>query len=487
MRHELDAGAQPGLATVSAYQLSQGLQAGAHGARDALNNYPPANAASPSQTEANLRARVAGLHDAVRQEVSKRLDLIAGDVMALREHVVEERYVAQLRSVETGIRGALAQQGGRLERLVHDALKARREYVYFNYANRLSSDPRPEPAAVILAWLTVPLVIESLLNGLFFADASEFGLVGGTATATIISGVNVALGFLLGLWPARYCRHVRASHLFWALPVYAGLIALLLLFNLAVGHYRELLLADPDAASYRVLSRLVAEPFAIQDLKSLSLVLIGCIIASLSARKGFGAVGSYPGQAAAYRHWRERCDAVEAEKSRLDADLTPELEALRRSSDGYRDACVAALLKLQKLRAAAEALREQYESRLSQLRAARDAVASEYRDANFMVRTDMPPAYFSRRLALSDIDGPVELSAYDNVARLIGDIEHQLQQMPALIEAKLKDQLALVNGLDLIGEVERLKLRSMEAGRAAFLQDEAERRDAAAAFAATAR
>ena len=118
---------------------------------------------------------------------------------------------------------------------------------------------------------------------------------------------------------------------------------------------------------------------------------------------------------------------------------------------------------------------------------ARDAVASEYRDANFMVRTDMPPAYFSRRLALSDIDGPVELSAYDNVARLIGDIEHQLQQMPALIEAKLKDQLALVNGLDLIGEVERLKLRSMEAGRAAFLQDEAERRDAAAAFAATAR
>ena len=47
--------------------------------------------------------------------------------------------------------------------------------------------------------------------------------------------------------------------------------------------------------------------------------------------------------------------------------------------------------------------------------------------------------------------------------------------------------LAGAGAAGLIGPNVVMKLRSMEAGRAAFLQDEAERRDAAAAFAATAR
>ena len=100
----------------------------------------------------------------------------------------------------------------------------------------------------------------------------------------------------------------------------------------------------------------------------------------------------------------------------------------------------------------------------------------------------MPPAYFSRRLTMPEIDEPAELSAHGNVAQLIDDVEHQLQQMPALIEAKLKDQLALLNGLDLIGEVERHEAhgdggrpRRLRAGRGRA------RKDAAAAFTADAR
>lgn len=487
MRHEPAPVTAPDLAAISTYQLSQSLQAGPRGARDALDNYPPAHSASPSQTEATLRSRVVELHGALRQEVSKRLDRVAGEVLALREHVTEERYLAQLRAVDSSIRSALAQKGGTLERLVHEALKARRNYVHFNYANRLTSDPQAEPGAVTLAFLVVPLVIESLLNAVFFAEASEFGLVGGAATAVIISVVNVALGFLLGFWPARYCRHAKASHLFWALPLYGAVIGLILLFNLAVGHYRELLMADPDAASHRVLARLVDAPWAVQDLKSVALVLIGCVIASFAAHKGFSAFGSYPGQVCAYGRWREHSDAVDTERRRLDADLTPELELLRRSVDGYRDACATALLKLQQLRASADSLRDQYVNRINQLRTARDAVASEYREANFAVRSDMPPAYFSRRLVIPEVDGPADLCAYENVVQMIGDVEHQLQQMPSLIEAKLKEQLALLNGMDLIGEVERMKTKAMEAGRAAFVQEEAERRGSAATFSAAAR
>ena len=119
-----------------------------------------------------------------------------------------------------------------------------------------------EPVAVTLAFLIVPLAIESLLNGTVLRrgqrvrpgrrrsdgrdhlrpstsrSASCWALAGALLPAC--AGPRICSG---------RCRSMPA------------LIVLILLFNLAVGHYRELLIADPDAASHRVLPRLVAEPF----------------------------------------------------------------------------------------------------------------------------------------------------------------------------------------------------------------------------------
>jgi hypothetical protein len=349
------------------------------------------------------------------------------------------------------------------------------------------SDPKLDKWQFILAFLVVPLAIESLLNGNFFAEASDFGLVGGAATAVIISALNIALGFIMGLGPARYCQHVRASHLFWALPAYAGMILLILLFNLAVGHYREILIANPDATSIQVVPRMQAGLLAIHDLKSIALVLIGCIVAFVSASKGYSAFGHYPGHASAYKRWRQRWSAVETERRRIDVDLLPELERLRGQVEDFRGDCRAEIGQLRLAKAQADEARDIHLTRLQQLRDARDAALMQYRDANLKVRTGMPPAYFSQGVAMPEIDQPMEPEGYASLLALIADFERQLANMPALIEAKLKDQLALIRGVDLAGEVERLKARAAEAGRDAFEQDEAERKRITAEFSATAR
>ncbi len=111
----------------------------------------------------------------------------------------------------------------------------------------------------------------------------------------------------------------------------------------------------------------------------------------------------------------------------------------------------------------------------------------QYREANLRVRTDMPPAYFSQNLNVAEIDQPVALAEYAAVRAAIDDFERQLATMPALVEAKLREQLALVRGLDLAGEIERLKARAAEAGRDAFEQDEAARRQIRDEFAAAPR
>lgn len=472
------------LRNVSAHHLAETVKAGHHGAADAVENQPPAQATMLSQTEQTLIARAREHYATIRQEAAAALNALQAEVIGRRELFTQQRFEGRVRGVEASMRAALNKHGSELEQRIYDALRAKREYAFFNYENKRRADPKLDKWQFILFFLVVPLVVESLLNGNFFAEASDFGLVGGAATAVIISALNIALGFFMGVGPARYCQHVRSSHLFWALPAYAGMIALIVLFNLAVGHYREMLIANPDARSVQVMPRLLESPFAIYDLKSVALVIIGCIVAFVAATKGYSAFGSYPGHAAAYRRWRQRWEAVEEERRRLDIELLPELEALRSQLDGFREDCRIELAKLQGLKAKAEKARDLYGTRLGQLRAAKDAAMMQYREANLRVRTESPPAYFGQSLNLAEIDQPAELPEYVAARRQIEDFEQQLGAMPALVEATLKDRLVLLRGIDLAGEVEQVKARAAQAGREAFDRDEAAQKQAAEEFAA---
>ncbi len=477
----------PALAAASAHHLAEAVQAGRHGAADALDNQPSSHATVPSQTELTLLARVRDLHASLREETAAALNAIQADITSRRQAFTQGRFESRINGLEGAMRGLVNTHGAELEQHVYEALRAKREYAYFNYVNKRTADPKLDKWQFLLFALVVPLVVESLLNGNFFAEASDFGLVGGTATAIIISALNVSLGFIMGLGPARYCQHVRASHLFWALPAYVGMIALIVLFNLAVGHYRELLIASPDAQSLNVLPRMMANPLGIGELKSLALVIIGCIVALIAAMKGYSAFGSYPGQAAAYKRWRQRWDALETERRKLDSDLLPQLEAMRAAIDGFRDDCGAEAARLPACRAAAEQARDRYLNRTAQLRDAKDAAMMQYREANLKVRTELPPAYFSQMLNVAEVDQPREPVEFAGTLRLIDDFERQLANMPALVEEKLKDRLVLVRGLDLSAAIDDTKRRAAQAGREAFEQDEAMRKQAESEFAAMVR
>ena len=270
-------------ARFSAHQIAEAVKAGERGAGDALDNQPAARAATPSQTELTLLSRVRDLYTEIRAETANAFANLRAELLKRQESFSLARYEARVSGIEAAMRGKLNQKGGELEQRIYDALRAKREYEHFNYVHRRHSDPKFDKWQMLVFFLVMPLVVESMLNGSFFADASEFGLIGGTATAVIISALNVALGFILGVGPARYCQHARASHLFWAVPLYVLAVATIIVFNLTVGHYREMLMANPDARSLEVMPRLLANPLAINDLKSIALVIIGCIVALIAA------------------------------------------------------------------------------------------------------------------------------------------------------------------------------------------------------------
>ncbi|WP_449375802.1 hypothetical protein, partial [Bosea thiooxidans] len=210
---------------MTAHHLAESVRAGHNGASDAVDNLPPADASMLSQTEQTLIARAREHFATLRQEAAASLNAIQAEITSRRELFTQQRFEGRVRSVEATMRALLNKHGSELEQRVYDALRAKREYAFFNYENRRRADPKLDKWQFILFFLVVPLVLESLLNGNFFAEASDFGLVGGAATAVIISALNIALGFSMGIGPARYCQHAKSSHLFWALPAYAGMIA----------------------------------------------------------------------------------------------------------------------------------------------------------------------------------------------------------------------------------------------------------------------
>jgi hypothetical protein len=119
-------------------------------------------------------------------------------------------------------------------------LDAREELLSFRNWHRLKR-PARDPAH---RWTTFGLLfllvaIESVLNGIFFAQGSEFGLVGGVGTAVGISCMNVILGFVIGLGPARWIN--RRNFVIRTV----GVISTLVLISALVGlhafaaHFRD--------------------------------------------------------------------------------------------------------------------------------------------------------------------------------------------------------------------------------------------------------
>jgi hypothetical protein len=69
----------------------------------------------------------------------------------------------------------------------------------------------PRTPAMQMGLLLIAAVFEAMFSATLFASDDARGLLGGAATATGISGANVALGFLAGFLGLRYLQHRRRS------------------------------------------------------------------------------------------------------------------------------------------------------------------------------------------------------------------------------------------------------------------------------------
>ncbi|MDE2880345.1 MAG: hypothetical protein OXU69_00940 [Gemmatimonadota bacterium] len=143
------------------------------------------------------------------------------------------------------MRDAVAEERPDLSRATREAQSAIGEVNRFRLEQGRNADA-DYPESRIWHWgiLVALIVLESLINGLFFGANVEGGLLAGTAYAVLISVVNVAvLGWVLAAM-VRQIQHRDGRRRIGGMAGLVGVLGVALFWNLFVAHYREALPYD---------------------------------------------------------------------------------------------------------------------------------------------------------------------------------------------------------------------------------------------------
>lgn len=309
-----------------------------------------------------------------------------------------------------------ALQGKRVE-----AEKRRTDLARFRTDNDLDRSPHyPEAGWKVFWWGLVAILFvgESFANSIFLARGQSGGLLGAYAIAFGISLANLIPPFL-GFGPySRNLSHVRRARKIRAGLATAIYIALVVILNLGVAHYREVsgeLIGD---AGVEVVRRMGEAPLNLQDAESWLLFVIGIILSIIAFFDGWKLDDAYPGYGKLDRIMRK------AREDYLDArnDVADELAEIRDESlDKARRISADVRKQPQERRRVAlncRRLCDAFERHVEDVQEVGSTLINEYREANRRARPDggVPLAHQSPwrlkvvekidRTVLDDLEAP---------------------------------------------------------------------------------
>lgn len=276
------------------------------------------------------------------------------------------------------------------------------EWVAFRETHGLTRPARyPEGVGDwVLRWglILVIVLLETAMNGYFFGQGNDMGLVGGWFEAGLIATVNVTLGFVAGRLPARWSSHRVLAVKAPARAVVFVWFVIAVTLNLVVGHYRVALEALAPHPETVALTSFLADPIGLSSTHSWLLLVIGVFFSSLAAIDGWVMDDPYPSYGGVDRRLRKARQRYADER----ADL---LDEVRRIYDGGLQEVASRASQIGKrrdegesIRAGMESLKLSFEAHLQYLEDSANGLLDIYRDANRKARPPKTsPASFRRR------------------------------------------------------------------------------------------
>ncbi len=288
-----------------------------------------------------------------------------------------------------------------LKRLRDIAELKQSDVLRFKKDNGILREPRYKDSFMLtFAIIAFFLVIETALNSTLLAEASSLGLIGGAGMAIIISLINIALGFSAGwfLYPLTNQKNTTRARL-WLVALLIA-VTFVFVFNLLIGHYREVLIQDPDNSGMMALVHFSDGIFNLSEIESIFLIVIGLIVSGVSYWKGATQNDPYPGYTVlakaldlAQLNLVEEKESVLEQLDELGEEYEQSLSEIHRkvSNDYSRyNTLNSSFYQQQKL----------YEAYLEDLAQTGQIATTLYRQTNISNREDDGPDYFKDKIVI---------------------------------------------------------------------------------------
>ena len=442
-------------------------RAHSRGAQDGNHNLPPFNATCPSQTELEIiqlaqddMNKFANLQIEENDETKEKLRASysqLSNTLPPNTEVFKSKAELEFTDAER-----------ELLRLYENVLSRQQEYRYFKTINQLNRDADiPSPLYVTVCWLILLIVLDGAINAYFFQDTNPYGLVGGFLFAILISGSNTLLGFSVGFVPWRYLLHRKRLHLIWAFPLLVLFLTTICLFNLAVGHYRDLLAANKDSAPQQAISDLIVSPLGLQSISTVLLTGLGIAIAMLAAYKGYTFFDPYPGYGRCYVRREGAKDSFEdrfsALQKSINAIANQFLEQARAQYQRANKIVQDAIGTVQE----AISRNDRYSEAFDGVEKACDAAIRSYRDANLQVRDRArypEPGYFAEQTVLPHQNNSPDINLFqENRDKLTAIAEEMKKNFEKLMQSIPVQAKQMLSETALNDRLERIKEKARRA------------------------
>ena len=365
-------------------------------------------------------AELTGIESRIVRRVEKaRQDFLAwgADQLKILNQEIERRDLTPLlnkagqadKEFERNASSLLAEKEQVLQELAANARDASSELEEFKARHRLNRQaayPDRAEAFFRFSLLILLIVMEGVLNAVFFAKGISTGLVGGFVYAASFAFVNVTFAYLWGCWMLPNLNHRNPFRKI--IGVFSAPAALATAFGIAllIAHFRDALSGIAEDAPRAALASFRNHPLELMEVQSWVLFGVSFLFALIALADSYGMDDLYPGFGAASRRRKRAVDAYALELE----SVWDELQALKDKSLADLDRAAA------ESKAILQALHETIEHKVATGVRLRNALADvdncldtllrTFRDLNKLHRSTPCPAYFGERPRLMDLRRP---------------------------------------------------------------------------------
>ncbi|MGK9166052.1 hypothetical protein KXR53_07130 [Inquilinus limosus] len=338
-------------------------------------------------------------------------------------------------------------QGERLKLLREELERFRHRHRLDRTAHLPTSAKRHIMQAVILLMLAA----ESIINGSFFMESNELGLIGGVFTACTVSAINIFFSFLFGRMA------IQVNHRNWirklvGAAAFLAFLAFAIGFNLFVAHFREVAgLVNWEAAARQAAGQFWADPLGLTIFNSWILVFVGFAFATVAWIEGYGWDDPYPGFGNVWRRWERSIADYAHEKEILLEELRDTKDEVLETIRNARADIASRVRNYLQASDYRDHLRLALPVFLEQTQQAANSLIGQYREINLWHRSSPAPEYFARPVSLAQVQ-PIVGEAEASARRA------ELGSLTERADAILSDRTAelLTNFEAAFGEYERI-------------------------------